>query len=450
MAIRPEQSVPSSPEIYIPGGRDQPQPSAQVQFDWSDQQERRKDLVQYDQLTRSGQLAILPLLRQQQRPSDHEPSSDKIREVNSKVQPGVVEIYSGFDSDQVRGSGSVISPEGYVLTCAHVVQYAPEGLTVRTSDRHDYPAHVVKIDPEHDLALLKAELPPGSVHPISIGSGMPKPGEQVFDFGSPRQSNEANPNGYHFAVSPGFFDHLASGRDLLGGYKLHESFSFLTKNELKELDDFSAVRAEAVRVNSDHGGSGGPLVDSKAELIGVHFAGGVDSSGKPKRDFKYFRPLDEVKSFLSSTDPKLEPKVQWRSAGLIPTAFDQFRAKPMEKSLFMAQSVAPAVLLMRVLPYATKHIPALSSVSQWSESLAVGAGRALGVTGGVTASFYDSYGLFHSNSLGEAAYHSAALLSDAGITRGSGLFGKYRPLTLAIGLAGRIASEFIPYHQTYY
>jgi serine protease Do len=57
---------------------------------------------------------------------------------------------------QGEGSGFIVSPDGYILTNAHVVENADE-VTVKTTDRREYTAKVVGVDEQTDVAVLKIE-----------------------------------------------------------------------------------------------------------------------------------------------------------------------------------------------------------------------------------------------------------------------------------------------------
>ncbi len=55
-----------------------------------------------------------------------------------------------------EGSGFIVSPDGYIMTNAHVVEDADE-VTVKTTDRREYTAKVVGSDPATDVAVLKID-----------------------------------------------------------------------------------------------------------------------------------------------------------------------------------------------------------------------------------------------------------------------------------------------------
>ncbi len=81
------------------------------------------------------------------------------------------------------GSGFIISPDGYVLTNAHVVADAAE-VTVKLTDRREFPAKVVGVDQRSDIAVLK--IAATGLPTVRFGdSSLLKPGQWVVAIGSP-------------------------------------------------------------------------------------------------------------------------------------------------------------------------------------------------------------------------------------------------------------------------
>lgn len=78
--------------------------------------------------------------------------SDGFVEMIDKASHFVVSVGSGMG----RGSGVVWSPDGYIVTCSHVIG-RHSGVTVRFEDEKIYEAKVVGQDPYSDVALLKVE-----------------------------------------------------------------------------------------------------------------------------------------------------------------------------------------------------------------------------------------------------------------------------------------------------
>lgn len=135
------------------------------------------------------------------------------------------------------GSGFVISADGYILTCAHVVEGAAE-ILVRLADRRQYRARLVGADKPSDVALLKIDA--GNLRPVTIGdpAGL-RVGDWVLAIGAPF--------GFESSATSGIVS--AKGRSLP-----NENYvSFLQTN---------------VAINP--GSSGGPLFNLRGEVVGMN------------------------------------------------------------------------------------------------------------------------------------------------------------------------------------
>src|ERR1700738_4150343 len=87
--------------------------------------------------------------------------SSAVMGVTERVGPAVVRVETGTKVRNARergglGSGIVISPDGLVLTNSHVVGSAKE-IRLRDTEGFDTEAHVLGVDPDTDLALLRAD-----------------------------------------------------------------------------------------------------------------------------------------------------------------------------------------------------------------------------------------------------------------------------------------------------
>ncbi len=136
------------------------------------------------------------------------------------------------------GSGFIVSPDGYIVTNAHVVDDASE-VTVKLTDRREFTAKVIGADKRTDIALIKIE----STKPLpALDLSNPAParqGEWVIAIGSPF--------GFENSVTAG----IVSGvhRALPGG----QMTPFIQTD---------------VAVNP--GNSGGPLLNAAGQLVGVN------------------------------------------------------------------------------------------------------------------------------------------------------------------------------------
>jgi serine protease Do len=136
-----------------------------------------------------------------------------------------------------EGSGFIVSPDGYILTNAHVVADADE-VTVKTTDRREYPAKVVGVDEASDVAVLKIEAK--NLPTVRLGDPSKlRPGEWVVAIGSPF--------GFENSVTAGIVS--ATSRAMPGG-------------------NYTPFIQTDVAVNP--GNSGGPLFNMNGEVVGIN------------------------------------------------------------------------------------------------------------------------------------------------------------------------------------
>jgi serine protease Do len=146
-----------------------------------------------------------------------------------------------FQPQPQRGSGSgfVVSPDGYILTNAHVVMDADQ-VTVKMNDRREYQAKVVGIDQRTDVAVIKIDAKNLPVVRIGDPSKL-KPGEWVLAIGSPF--------GFENSATAGIVS--ATSRSLPN-----------------EGNNYVPFIQTDVAVNP--GNSGGPLFNLQGEVIGIN------------------------------------------------------------------------------------------------------------------------------------------------------------------------------------
>ena len=135
------------------------------------------------------------------------------------------------------GSGFIISPDGYILTCAHVIENARE-IQVRLADRRELSARIVGADRRSDVALLKIDA--SALPTVVIGDANKlQVGEWVLAIGSPF--------GFDSSATAGIVS--AKGRTL--------------PNE-----NYVSFIQTDVPINP--GNSGGPLFNLKGEVVGIN------------------------------------------------------------------------------------------------------------------------------------------------------------------------------------
>lgn len=135
------------------------------------------------------------------------------------------------------GSGFIVSPDGYVLTNAHVVDGASE-VTVKLTDKRDFKAKVVGVDKRTDVALLKIDA--AGLPFVRTGDAeRTKVGEWVIAMGSPF--------GFENTVTAGIISAKA-----------------------RRLPDENYVPFIQTDVAINPGNSGGPLFNLAGEVIGIN------------------------------------------------------------------------------------------------------------------------------------------------------------------------------------
>ena len=174
--------------------------------------------------------------------------SNAVIGVTERVGPAVVRVETGPKVRNARergglGSGIVISPDGLVLTNSHVVGSAKE-IRLRDTEGFDTDAHVLGVDPDTDLALLRADGARDLRHARLGDSKTLRRGQLVVAIG--------NPLGFESTVTAGVISAL--GRSI-------RSVSGRTIEDVIQTD--AALNP---------GNSGGALVSSNAEVIGVNTA----------------------------------------------------------------------------------------------------------------------------------------------------------------------------------
>ncbi len=181
---------------------------------------------------------------------------------------GVPEKFVSNRAYESVGSGFIIDSRGYILTNHHVISQTADLLvSVSGRTKGDFPATVIAVDPAADLALIKisgaralSEARLGDSHTVQAG-------DWVLAFGSPF--------GLEQTVTQGI---ISSKRQSLvvGG---------ICYGDMLQTD-----------APINRGSSGGPLVDLKAEVIGINTA--IYGPGTVFSGTGFAIPVDRAKAFL--------------------------------------------------------------------------------------------------------------------------------------------------------
>jgi serine protease Do len=151
--------------------------------------------------------------------------------------PGGPSMPQQQQPSQGMGSGFIVSPDGYIVTNAHVVDGASE-VTVRLTDRREFTAKVIGSDKRTDIALIKIDAKNLPALDLNAKPAV-KRGEWVIAIGSPF--------GFENSVSAG----VVSG--------VHRA-----------LPNGQMVPFIQTDVAVNPGNSGGPLLNASGQVVGVN------------------------------------------------------------------------------------------------------------------------------------------------------------------------------------
>lgn len=172
-------------------------------------------------------------------------------------------------SPEGEGSGFVYDSGGHVITNQHVISGA-SSLAVKLWNGKSYDAQVVGSDPSTDLAVLKINAPASQLFPLTLGdSSKVVVGDSVVAIGSPFGLEET--------VTSGIVSALHRQMQSPNGYAIDDS-----------------IQTDAA---INRGNSGGPLIDSQGQVIGV--TSQIESNSGGSDGVGFAIPSNTVQSIAS-------------------------------------------------------------------------------------------------------------------------------------------------------
>ncbi len=202
-----------------------------------------------------------------------------VNQIYRDAHRGVVEItvteagsaspVPGGGQAQAQGSGWVYDSDGHIVTNDHVVDGATS-IKVRFWDGRTYSANVVGTDRSTDLAVIKVDAPSSELHPLRVGDSTElQVGDGVVAIGSPFGLEETVTSGIVSA--------------------LHRAIQGQTNFTIND-----SIQTDAA---INHGNSGGPLLNTQGQVVGVNAQIKSDSGGNEGVGFSI--PSSTVKSVAS-------------------------------------------------------------------------------------------------------------------------------------------------------
>jgi S1-C subfamily serine protease len=212
-----------------------------------------------------------------------------VKSILTRVLPSVVAIQAsgpGCSSESLGGSGPelddgtgmILTPNGEILTNNHVIADATQIRVTLYGQTKAYPATLVGTDPTYDVALLQMRGASG-LPTVALGqSSRIAVGDDVLAIGNALALSQSTPS-----VTEGIIS--AEGRSIQagGGCGGAESLNGLLQTQAP--------------INA--GNSGGPLVNSAGQVIGMNTAAATSPSGNaPAQNIGFAIPIDSVRTLL--------------------------------------------------------------------------------------------------------------------------------------------------------
>lgn len=250
--------------------------------------------------------------------------------VANKVLPSIVNIDIEYDINTIfngkarttgTGSGVILSKDGYVLTNNHVVSPQKENnfytvseakkITVTLSDDKKYDGEIIGVDKTTDLAVIKMK-DAKDLTPAELGnSDNLKIGEFVMAVGSPL--------GFKASVTDGIISSV---------------------NRKVPLSDGSSLIAIQTNASINGGNSGGALVNSKGEVIGINT---LKLAGNGIEGLGFAIPINSTKTIVKKLIK--DGKVERPSLG--------FSGKEISEELSKEYGLPQGIIVKEVLDNST-------------------------------------------------------------------------------------------------
>lgn len=232
-------------------------------------------------------------------------------EIYQKVAPAVVMVstktiqtVNGWFQQEAEGMGSgfIINTDGYILTNYHVIEGATE-VTVTLSDGQEVTASVVNYDSDQDVAMIKINEDVEVPGVVELGdSDALQPGEEVLAIGNPLSK---------------------------------ELSSTLTKGIVsalnRSIETQTGVSTNLIQTDTaiNSGNSGGPLINTKGEVIGINTLKASDGA----EGIGFAIPINDVKVKIDSLSKPI------LNLGVSIRVIDESMAKQlnMEEGLYIVE-----------------------------------------------------------------------------------------------------------------
>jgi len=197
--------------------------------------------------------------------------------IAAKLDPAIVDINTVVGSGQAAGTGQIITSNGEILTNNHVVDRSTSIQVTITGRSQTYPAHVIGVDPSADIALIQIDGVSGlptvsfaSSSSVNVGDAIVALGNALGQGGTPDVSKG----------SITALDQTITASE--GGSKSEQLMGML--------------QSDATIYPGD---SGGPIVNSSGQVVGMITAGDVQGFRSSASTVNYAIPSDTLLSVVN-------------------------------------------------------------------------------------------------------------------------------------------------------
>jgi S1-C subfamily serine protease len=257
--------------------------------------------------------------------------------VYKDVNPSVVSVMTvSYDDEDIfmdpvprqgAGSGVVIDKAGHILTNYHVVEGAQKIEIV--VGKKSYPAKVIGRTPNNDLAILQANAPADALKPAKLGdSSKLQVGQTVIAIGNP------------FGI--------------LGSTMTSGIVSSLNRDVKIQNSVYRGMIQTDAPING--GNSGGPLVNTASEVIGINTLIFSQTGGSVGIGFSI--PINTAKKFIPSLITKGEVTYPWLGVSVLPlnATIAKALSLPVSEGLLVLNTVPGSAAQKSGIRGGTKYI----------------------------------------------------------------------------------------------
>ena len=212
-----------------------------------------------------------------------------VQAVLARVLPSVVAIQAfgpgcatgpfGGGTQSEEGSGMILTPGGEILTNDHVIANATQIRVTFHGQKTAYPATLLGTDPVYDVALLQVH-GPTTLRAVSFGdSSKVKVGVDVLAIGNALALSQSTPS-----VTEGIIS--AEGRSITAG-----------GGNCQGTESLRGLLQTQAPINA--GNSGGPLVNSAGQVIGMNTAAATSTAGDaPTQNIGFAIPIAKIRPLI--------------------------------------------------------------------------------------------------------------------------------------------------------